>query len=407
MMDLVVETLLRFAVLIPWIMAFIAIVTVIFAGFIILFEKSNIFKKHKKSISGVRYKRARRIAVLIATKNGEKTIALTVKAAKKNRRQVYVVSDGSTDNTAAVARKAGARVLALRKNIGKPSALYRGYNHFNLGKRFDAVAILDDDVVIDQAFINESKLAMSDAVAISVGRNITDWPHAQRWNMWLAARSYSYWCYQLTQRRVQSSFNVMNCISGSNSLYRTEVLDQVLSVKTPYIVDDTYWTLETHRLKLGKIVYVPRARAWIQDPTSFLDWYKQNLRWMWGTFQGIFGHQIGSQFNKFHMAYVLLIVEWVLYVLSGPICIWLIFQGGINLLPRQLLILISGYTLWVAAAAISLKRARLLYFVPVIVMVDFIFRALMVHALLKALKHKTVEVCVWNSPKRIDASASA
>jgi len=49
-----------------------------------------------------------------------------------------------------------------------------------------------------------------------------------------------------------------------------------------------------------------------------------------------------------------------------------------------------------------LKRPRLMLFVPAIVVADFIFRALMVHALIKAFRYKTVEACVWNSPKRFD-----
>jgi poly-beta-1,6-N-acetyl-D-glucosamine synthase len=392
-----------FMLSIPWMMFFITVVLLIIVGGVILYEKYLINNQRNPDLTGVSYKPVRRIAILVASKDGEKTITQTVKAAKKNKRQVFVVSDGSSDATAIAAKAAGARVLALRKNIGKPSALHRAYNHFELSRRFDAVAILDDDVTVEADFIRNAQAVMSAAVAISVGKNITDWPVARRWNIWLAARAYSYWCYQLTIRRIQSAFNVMNCISGSNSLYRTEVLDKVLRNKTPYIVDDTFWTLETHRLELGKIVYAPSAKAWLQDPTNFMDWYKQNLRWMWGTFQGVFGHQVGSQFNKFHFAYVMLLTEWIFYVLSGPFCIALLIAGGTHNLPKQLLILSAGYLLWVVGAAISLKKVRLLLFLPVIIIIDFIFRGIMVHAFIKALRQPTVEACVWKSPKRFEA----
>ncbi|MBA3758101.1 glycosyltransferase family 2 protein [Candidatus Saccharibacteria bacterium] len=383
-------------------MAFISVITILLVGVVAFFTSKKPKNLDSNDYLVGPYKPARRIAILIASKDGEKTIAQTVRAAAKNGRKVFVVSDGSTDKTASEAKKAGATVLALRKNIGKPSALHRAYKHFKLGKRFDAVAILDDDVLISRDFVILAKHLMGNDVAITVGKNITHWPDEKRWNIWLAARTYSYWCYQLTLRRLQSAANVMNCISGSNSLYRTEVLDQVLSGHTPYIVDDTYWTLETHRLGLGKIVYAPRAHAWIQDPTNFRDWYKQNLRWMWGTYQGIIGHQIGSQFNRFHMSYVFLMAEWILYIISGPICIWLILQGGPEHIPRQLLILASGYALWVVGAALSLKLPRLLFFIPAIAIADFIFRFLMVHAFFKALRQKTVLACVWDSPKRFD-----
>ncbi len=127
---------------------------------------------------------------------------------------------------------------------------------------------------------------------------------------------------------------------------------------------------------------------------------------MWGTFQGIIGHQIGGTFNRFHIAYIFLITEWVMYVLSGPICLWLIVQGGVDNIPRQLVLLMSGYMVWVIGAAIMLKRARLVFFLPAIVVVDFIFRYLMVHAAIKAFRQKTIKACVWDSPQRFDKRVS-
>jgi biofilm PGA synthesis N-glycosyltransferase PgaC len=375
--------------------ALLALATGVYQYYKSKFEK--VTPEHERT-----YGRVEDVAFLISSKDGEKTIGRTVRAAVANGHHVYVVSDGSTDSTADVARAAGAEVLALTENIGKPSALHAAYGHFKLSERYDAIAILDDDVTISNDFMIQTKKAMKHDVAISVGRNVTEWPDAQRWNMWVAARAYSYWCYQITLRRLQSAYNVMNCISGSNSLYRTEVLDLVLTGQTPYIVDDTFWTLEAHRLKLGKIVYAPKAEALIQDPTNFRDWYKQNLRWMWGTFQGIIGHRIGTEFTRFHMAYVVLIAEWVMYVASGPIAIALIWHAGLAHLPQELGLLIAGYSVWVIAAALALKRPRLLFFIPVIVFIDFVFRALMVHALVKAFRQKTVESCVWSSPTRFD-----
>ncbi|HVV25964.1 MAG TPA: glycosyltransferase family 2 protein [Candidatus Saccharimonadales bacterium] len=350
-----------------------------------------------------KYKRLSKSAILIASKDGEKTIYQTVRAARATRYPVYVVSDGSSDRTAQEARRAGARVLALRKNVGKPAALHRAYKHFKLGQEFSAIAILDDDVVIEKDFMRESKKLMSRDTAIVVGKNQTAWPKGN-WNAFLAVRAYSYWNYQLILRRIQSAYNVMNCISGSNSLYRTEVLDKVLRKHTPYIVDDTFWTLETHRLGLGNITYAPAAKAWIQDPTNLQDWYKQNLRWMWGTFQGIIGHRLGTQLNKFQLAYTALMLEWAVYIASGPLVIYLIARGGLHRLPVNLLLLCSGYMIWVLAAAFRLKRPALVLFLPAIVILDFVFRALMVHALVKAIRHQTVESCTWNSPKRLDAS---
>lgn len=391
-----------------YLMLYITFLTIFLAVYSVFHE----YRKAKKAKNGINskdfpYKRVAKVAILIATKDGEKTIDGAVKAARKNRCEVYVVSDGSTDKTVSIARKAGARVLQLRKNIGKPAALHKAYKYFGLSGKYDAIAILDDDVIIEKDFIRETKRSMDRGCAITVGKNLTVWPDHKFWNIWLASRTYSYWAYQITLRTIQSTYNIMNCISGSNSLYRTQVLDQVLTGNTPYIVDDTYWTLETHRLKLGTIKYSPKARAWLQDPTNFRDWYKQNLRWMWGTFQGIIGHRIGSRADKFHLSYVALILEWIIYVFSGPLALFIIWEAGLNNLPLQLLMLSLGYIVWTAVAAASLRLPRLMLFVPAIVVIDFIFRWIMIHGLIKAMRHRTVVSCVWTSPKRFETSTSA
>ncbi len=225
------------------------------------------------------------VAFLIATKNGAGTVVDTIRSAEAQG-PVYVVSDGSTDDTEAVATAAGAQVLHLEQNVGKPSALRMAIGAFGLTRRYEAIAILDDDTVIDPDFLEHCRSALEPGVAIAVGKTLTRWDDDRPWNLWLASRAYGYWRYQATLRRGQSALNVMTCISGSNSVYRSELLDEVLVEHTPYIVDDTYWTLETHRRKLGRIVYVPEAKAHICDPTNLRDWYKQNLRWIWGSFQG-------------------------------------------------------------------------------------------------------------------------
>ena len=397
------RSIMAFANNTSYIIYFIAALTIILsvASIYSEYRKAKKLKSNKK-LEVKRYKRVRRVAILIASKNGEKTIAATVRAALANNCDVFVVSDGSTDNTVSQAWKAGAIVKSLKNNIGKPAALYSGYKYFKLGEKYDAIAILDDDVIIQKDFINQAKKTMDRGCAIAVGKNLTDWPKSRFWNAWLASRAYSYWAYQITLRTIQSSYNIMTCISGSNSLYRIEVLDQVLTGDTPYIVDDTYWTLETHRLKLGTIKYSPKAKAVLQDPTNFRDWYKQNLRWMWGTFQGIIGHRIGTKPNKFHLSYAALMLDWIIYIFSAPLTLLIIWQAGLHNLPMELLLLCIGYSIWISIAAFAMKLPRLLLFIPAIVVIDFLFRWVMLHGLVKAIRQKTVENCVWESPERFE-----
>jgi cellulose synthase/poly-beta-1,6-N-acetylglucosamine synthase-like glycosyltransferase len=336
--------------------------------------------------------------VLIACRNGESEIARAVGQAI-GQTPVFVVSDGSTDRTAATARAAGAQVLELDQNVGKPAAIARALHSFDIPRRFATVAIVDDDTRIQPDFIRQGLRKMRAGVAIVVGKTVSDWNREVRWNPWVAARAFAYWKYQLFIRRGQSALNVMTCISGSNSLYRTSVLAQVVTENTPYIVDDTYWTLETHRRKLGRIVYAPKAVAHIQDPTSVRDWYRQNLRWLWGTMQGIHGHKVGRQFTLFDLTYLGLILDWVIYVLVLPVLFVLALALSDDLL-RAAMLYVGGYLVWAAIGAVALRRWRLVLFAPALIVVDWIQRVNFIHAFCKTLREPRVASCTWSSPKR-------
>lgn len=138
-------------------------------------------------------------------------------------------------------------------------------------RRYDALAILDDDTVIARDFVERSAEHLKPGVAIVVGQTLTRWEDDRRWNVLLGSRAYGYWRFQTAVRRGQSALNVVNCVAGSNSVYRSSLLDQVLVADTPYIVDDTFWTLDTQRRQLGRIVYAPTAKAWICDPANMRD----------------------------------------------------------------------------------------------------------------------------------------
>jgi poly-beta-1,6-N-acetyl-D-glucosamine synthase len=206
-------------------------------------------------------------AFVVATLNGAKTIAASV-AACARQADTFVVSDGSTDDTVAVARAAGATTaLQLESNVGKPGAIYELVRQLRLLDRYELICIVDDDTVVDDKFVGETRAAFRPGVAVVCAKTASDWNRSQRWNPIVATRAFAYWKYQTFIRRGQSALGVMNCISGSNSVYRSTFLRQVLRPDTPYVVDDTYWVLEAHRRKLGKVVYCPTTSALIQEPT--------------------------------------------------------------------------------------------------------------------------------------------
>jgi glycosyltransferase involved in cell wall biosynthesis len=86
-----------------------------------------------------------KIAAIIPAYNEEATVAEVVRVAKSSELidEVLVVSDGSTDTTAATARVAGARVLELKRNNGKGAAMRLG----TLDTNSQIILFLDADLI--------------------------------------------------------------------------------------------------------------------------------------------------------------------------------------------------------------------------------------------------------------------
>lgn len=88
----------------------------------------------------------RRVVALVPALNEEASIARVVTGVRAAVPgiDVLVIDDGSTDDTAALARAAGARVVRLPFNMGYGVALQTGYK-YALREGYDAVVQLDGD----------------------------------------------------------------------------------------------------------------------------------------------------------------------------------------------------------------------------------------------------------------------
>ena len=92
------------------------------------------------------------ICALIAAYNEERHVADVVKGTAPHVSRVVVVDDGSSDATAALARAAGAIVIAHDRNLGKGQAIRTGLAYV-LEQPFSHVLLLDADLQHDPAEI--------------------------------------------------------------------------------------------------------------------------------------------------------------------------------------------------------------------------------------------------------------
>jgi len=83
--------------------------------------------------------------ILIPSYNEERTIGSIVRKLKDREFTVYVVDDGSSDNTALRAAEGGAILIKNDVNMGKGAALRNGFNRILADSGFNSVIIMDGD----------------------------------------------------------------------------------------------------------------------------------------------------------------------------------------------------------------------------------------------------------------------
>lgn len=64
---------------------------------------------------------------IIPAYNEEKNISIVIEKCKKYVDKIMVIDDGSTDNTAVIARESGADTIINKENIGKTDSLKKGF----------------------------------------------------------------------------------------------------------------------------------------------------------------------------------------------------------------------------------------------------------------------------------------
>ncbi|WP_237280485.1 glycosyltransferase family 2 protein [Subtercola vilae] len=366
------------------------------------------------------------VAIVIAAHNEELVLAETLRSAARQvpLRQVFVISDGSSDGTVSLARDAGANVLELSPNRGKAGAIVAGIRHFDLKTHFEVVVLLDADTHLSENYLETGlPLFTDDAVVAVAGRATTLLKPGARslgGRLLVAYRERVYIAVQLLIKFGQAarSINVVTIVPGFASMYRSRVLELIDIAAPGLTIEDYNMTFEIHARSLGRIAFHPNAAvALTQDPDNFHDYLKQVGRWSLGFWQTVIRHP--WQPRKFWLALYLYIAELVtssiLLVLLVPLIAlsaasgvftslgWNGMVGGFEVAvvisPGVLIlgIVIPDYLLTIFAAIVARRPSFLLYgfAFPVLRLID---AALCLHRLPEAIVGESTGA--WTSPSR-------
>lgn len=234
------------------------------------------------------------IAVIIPAHNEQLAIVKCVNALKRSLKpqQIHVVSDGSTDKTASLARQAGARVTQT-SGLGKAKAIIHAITHFKLYSRYRFIFIVDADTRIDRSFVRRALPFFNDPnIGVIYGSARITWP-----NHIIPRRKFYYVAYRERLNRMLQYFfaygqtwkytNTTYVIPGFATIWRTNILKKV-RIDTPgLLIEDFNTAFQVHKHKICKIGYNPNCIGWDQHPETLVDYWKQVRRWNIGFFQTV------------------------------------------------------------------------------------------------------------------------
>lgn len=304
------------------------------------------------------------VALLIPGHNEQLTIARTIQSALVvvPAHQVYVVSDGSSDDTVAIAESFGVQVLDLQPNRGKAGALDAAIQHFDLCDRYEFVLLVDADTELVPDYLDHALPAMSDPSFVALaGHAKSSWnPERLDWigRLLVVHRERVYVMSQMFQKYGQTSgrLNVTPIVPGFASMYRTSALRQIDIAAPDLVIEDFNMTFEVHHRGLGNVAFVPGAAAYTQDPDNLADYSKQVHRWSLGLWQTVQRH--GFAGGRFSLWLFVSVVE----TLAGSLLVLALW----GLLALRLAAAVIGLTLGVeltgvgAAGSMILPTDRLL-----------------------------------------------
>lgn len=269
---------------------FNALISVIFTlcyayQFIYLFV--GLLKRPQK----FRSKKEHKFAVVISARNEREVIAQLIDSIKnqnypKDKLDVFVIADNCTDDTAEVARKAGAIVHERfnDKLVGKGYALdwmFKIIEKDYADEGYEGYMIFDADNLLDDNYVAEMNKVFDSGYKV-----ITSYRNSKNYDSnWISA-GYSLWFLReakyLNNSRMQLGTSC--AISGTGFLVSAEIIRNNGGWIHHLLTEDIEFTVDSviHGVKIG---YAANAILYDEQPTLFRQSYNQRLRWAKGFYQ--------------------------------------------------------------------------------------------------------------------------
>ncbi|MDH7478336.1 MAG: glycosyltransferase family 2 protein [Candidatus Bathyarchaeota archaeon] len=242
-------------------------------------------------------------SIIVPVRNEEKVIGRLLDALlrlnyPKNKMEIIVVEDGSTDKTLDICMEyskehdGNLKILQKPFSDGKPSALNYGIKH----AKGEIVGIFDADNLPDpNILINVGKYFKDEKVAAVQGRTLSINSDE---NMLTKFISYeeAVWCE--TYLRGKDVLDLFVHLKGSCQFLRRNVLEKIKGFDEKALSEDMEISARLTQ-KGYKIRYASDVYAWQENPADLRQLFRQRVRWFRGTMEVAFKYgMLMTKLNK-------------------------------------------------------------------------------------------------------------
>lgn len=274
--------------MLSFISAFNLIILLMFTGFYLYqayYVLVSLIYKNEDLIS----KKNHTYAVVIAARNESNVIRNLIESVKKQKYpselvDIFVVADNCTDNTADVAREAGAIVFERfnKQHVGKGYALDFALKIIKSKyNKYEGYFVFDADNLLDENYIAEMNKVFDNKYKI-----VTSYRNSKNYDTnWISA-GYSLW-FLREARFLNNSRMILKtgcAISGTGFLVHDDIIEKNNGWKHHLLTEDIEFSIDN--AINGEIIgYCDKAKIYDEQPYDFEQSWNQRLRWAKGFYQ--------------------------------------------------------------------------------------------------------------------------
>ncbi len=249
------------------------------------------------------------VSVLVPAKNEEQVLEATLNALleldyPKDRIELVILNDGSTDNTKKILDEYAAKYSRIKpvhipvteQCHGKAAVLNEGLKH----SKYDLLVVFDADNVPEilsvqylvRALLKDEKFAAVCGKIRTLNRNK---------NLLTRFANIEFIVHQWLLQGGRWRAHRIALLPGTNYVIRRDALLKAGSWDPKALTEDTELSLRLFTLGYT-IAFFPLANSWEQEPEDWVVWRRQRLRWIQGNKYIVKRFLVDKSFRKANFA---------------------------------------------------------------------------------------------------------